>query len=258
MIASLLVVSLLATSPSIPVDVTSDPLAQAVYQQLTHGLPPAAVGQWVTYTLHGTGRPNDAFWRLAVVGKQKDEKGRDAVWVEMELAQHPNFVAPLFQMKMLVANDNGLQANGITRAVLAIGAGQPQEVDPASLVRKRRDDSPPQPAKVHSVMFEGHPMVMRAGKRSKLMTAAGTVDATPVELVYRRTVVQRYWISKEIPVLQLAKIEIPNLDDSMEVRDYGLDAKPMIHFPDPNAPKISLETPPDPTGSPHEPAPTSP
>ena len=258
MIAFALIATLVASAPAVPPQVSSDPLTHALYEQLSHGLPPAAVGQWVTYALHGNGRAGDAYWRLAIVGKAKDEKGRDAVWMEMELDQHPNFVAPLFQMKMLVASSGGLHADGITRAILAIGAGKPQEVDPASLASQaKKSGAAPAPGS-HTVMVERHPLTLRAGKAQKLMTAAGTVDATPVEAVYRRTVIERYWISKEIPVLQLAKIEIPNLDDAMEVRDYGIDAKPMLRFPDPDAPKISLETQPASNGGTDEPAPASP
>lgn len=251
-----LAVALLITQAT-PAEVPRDPLTQALYQQLAHGLPPAAVGQWVTYALHGTGG-RDAFWRLSIVGKQKDEKGRDAVWLEMEMGQHPNFVAPLFQMKMLVANQGGLRFDGISRAVLAIGAGQPQEVDPKSLAETNKPSRPASASARHTALYNGAEISFRAGKHRPLMTAAGTVDSLPVELVYRQTVIQRYWVSKEIPVLQLAKIEIPGIEDSLEVRDYGLNAKPLIHFPDPSAPKISLEATPESDGGTDEPAPHSP
>jgi hypothetical protein len=228
----------LSTAPAR--EVPKDPLSSALYEQLSRGLPAAGVGQWVTYMLRGSAN-RYGFWRLSIVGKTKDAKGRDAVWLEMEMGQNPNFVAPLFQMKMLVASEGGLQADGISRAVLAIGAGQPQEVDPKSLAPKEAAAKPAPRAR--TAPYRGAQISFRAGKRQKLMTAAGSVDALPVELVYRQTVIQRYWVSKEIPVLQLAKIEIPGIDDSLEVRDYGLNAKPLIHFPDPDAPKISLEAP---------------
>lgn len=235
------------------VDLPQDPLTRALYAQLAHGLPPAAVGQWVTYALHGSGVNRDAYWRLSIVGKQKDGRGREAVWLEMELSEKPSFVAPLLQLKMLVASKGGLQAEGISRAVLAIGAGRPQEVDPVSLSRHLG----PGEARGGSHLYEGAEVMLRPGKSRPLMTAAGTVHALPVELVYRQTVIQRYWVSREIPVLQLAKIEIPGIEDTMEVRDYGLDAKPMIHFPDPDAPTISLD-PGSPNGGNDAQAPTAP
>lgn len=243
---SLLTVLLLATSAptgtAASPGVAADPLSQTIIQRLGRGLQDPKIGQWVTYQLKGDDQ-RGGFMRLAIVGKQKDKVGREASWLEIEVGQNPNFVAPLFQMKLLIASKNGLQSDGISRAVVAIGAGQPQEVDPKSLSGRKSKgaDEPDQWILANEKPINPSKVVARAGKPKLLMTAAGTVDALPVELVYRSTVFQRYWLSKEIPVLQLAKIEIPGIENSLEVRDYGLDAKPMIHFPDPNAPKISLE-----------------
>lgn len=73
------------------------------------------------------------------------------------------------------------------------------------------------------------------------MTLAGTVAAVPVEVVMKNTVIKRMWLSREIPLLNLAKIEIPGIGHAMEVAEYGIDAKPRMRIPAPDAPKIKLE-----------------
>ena len=73
------------------------------------------------------------------------------------------------------------------------------------------------------------------------MTAAGTVAAIPVEVMFRSTVVKRLWMSRQVPVLHLAKLEIPAIEHSMEVRDFGIDAKPRMVLPGPDDPKIRVE-----------------
>lgn len=73
------------------------------------------------------------------------------------------------------------------------------------------------------------------------MTLAGTVSAVQLELVVKKTVVKRMWISREIPLMQLAKMEIPGIAHSMEVAEYGVDAKPRMVLPPPSAPKVRLE-----------------
>jgi hypothetical protein len=231
----LLAAALFGSAPRMP----EDPVSQVLMHELAKGLPPAAVGQWVTYRLDG-GMNRVAYWRLSVVGKQRDREGRNAVWVEMELSQTAKMVAPLFQMRLLVATREGLQADGISRVIVAAGVEKPQELDAKSVQRlneKKPAAVAPNP-EAERIRADVH---LRAGKAKKLMTLAGTLDAVPVEMLYRDTVVERFWMSRQVPVLQLAKIEMPAIDQTMEVRDYGLDARPMMRPPDPSAPKLSLD-----------------
>ena len=237
MIPLLLAAALLGSAPRVP----DDPVARTLMHELAKGLPPAAVGQWVTYRLDG-GLNRSGYWRLSVVGKQRDEQGRDAVWVEMELSQTAKMVAPLFQMRMLVANRGGLQADGISRVIVAAGVEKPQELDARAVhVLNERPSAGPASPDSEAEHLSRADVHLRAGKARKLMTLAGTLEAVPVEMLYRDTVVERFWMSRQVPVLQLAKIEMPAIDQSMEVRDYGLDARPMMHLPDPSAPKLSLD-----------------
>jgi hypothetical protein len=83
--------------------------------------------------------------------------------------------------------------------------------------------------------------VVRSGQETRLMTPAGTVTAVPIEVLYRSTVIKRTWVSREIPILQLAKIEIPRIAHALEVFEYGVNAKPRMLLPDPKTPQVKLE-----------------
>lgn len=204
----------------------------------------ARVGEWVTYQLAGGSSPG--FMRLAAVAEQKDAQGRDAVWVELEFGQHSELRAPLAQYLMLVARETGLRREGISRLFVTQGFEKLQEVDtdamPVFLGNKDEKDGPrPAPAEPSAQLPAGEGSTVNRGKPSRLMTLAGTVTAEPMEVRYKQLVLKRYWLSREIPILRLAKIEFPPIHYAMEVRDYGVDAKPRMVPPAPGDKKISLE-----------------
>ena len=95
----------------------------------------------------------------------------------------------------------------------------------------RRHDVEIDPEKIHIV----------SGTEGLLMTEAGTVSAVPVEVLYKSTVLRRFWVSNQVPLLHLARIDIPGIQQTLELRDYGASAKPMMLMPDPNEPKIRLD-----------------
>ena len=215
-------------------------LFEAAPQQLE-----ARVGEWVTYQMEGG--PQQGFVRLAVVGEDKDPKGRDAVWLEMEFGKHWELKAPLAQFRMLVTRELGLSSEGVSRLFVTQGYEKVQEVDTSALpfffspsdarTSPSRPELPPPsetlPAGSESTVFRGQP--------TRIMTLAGTVTAEPMEARYRKLVLKRYWISREIPLLHLAKIEFPAIKYTMEVREYGVDAKPRMVLPSPSDKKITLE-----------------
>jgi hypothetical protein len=202
----------------------------------------ARVGEWVTYQMDGA---QQAFMRMAAVGEQKDAQGRDAVWLELEFGQHPAMKAPLAQFLMLVTRDVGLRTEGISRIFLTQGFERLQEVDssalPALLGPPDKDTARPGPAPSAPRIAVGQDMSVERGKPARIMTLAGTVTAEPMEVLYKRNVLKRYWISREIPILRLAKMEFPGIRYTMEARDYGVDAKPRMVLPAPGAKKITLE-----------------
>ena len=73
------------------------------------------------------------------------------------------------------------------------------------------------------------------------MTLAGTVTATPVEVRLRSSMVKRIWVSAQVPLIHIAKMEIPALAHTIEVRDFGIDARPQMLLPVPGTAKIKLE-----------------
>jgi hypothetical protein len=208
---------------------------------LAKGLRSTQVGDWVTYKLDGGGA-RVHYWRLAVVGEEKDKLGRDALWLEMDMGTHPEMRAPLSQIRMLIARGEGVafDANGITRLIVAMGFDRPQEYSNEALdwvLTKQSQPRPPAPKRNQA----RHPPVVHSGPETRLMTPAGTVTAVPIEVLYRTTVIKRTWLSREIPILNLAKIEIPRIAHALEVHEYGVNAKPRMRLPDPKTPQVKME-----------------
>ena len=118
---------------------------------LAKGLRTTQVGDWVTYKLDGGGA-RVHYWRLAVVGEEKDKLGRDALWLEMEMGTHPAMRAPLSQIRMLIARGQGggaaFDPSGVTRLIVAIGFDKPQEYSQEALdwALTKHPSSQPKPA----------------------------------------------------------------------------------------------------------------
>ncbi|MBJ6764011.1 hypothetical protein JGU66_24830 [Myxococcaceae bacterium JPH2] len=220
------------------------PMMRALMDHMARGVRSAQVGDWVTYKLDGGGA-RVHYWRLAFVGQEKDRHGRDAMWLEIEIGTHPAMRAPLGQMKMLVALEGAGTQEPITRLIASAGYGKPQEYSSEALEHvlkegRERPDGPPEapPTAAERAL---PPPVIRSGREARLMTQAGSVTAVPVEVVLRSTVLKRMWMSREIPIMHLAKIEIPGIGQSMEVVEHGVDAQPRIRMPTPTEVPIRLE-----------------
>ncbi len=229
-----LVAVLLTAAPML-----SSPVGQALTEPLRHGIPGSKVGQWATFRIDG-GPERVHFWRIAVVGEETDKKGRPACWLELDMGQHHAMKAPMLQLKMLVARSVGFNADGITRVLVAVGTEKPNELTDEAVARLLVDENPrpaPRPA------APGLPVELTSftGKPTRLMTLAGTVSATPVELRLRSSMVKRVWVSEQVPLLHVAKMEIPGIGHTIEVRDFGINAQPQMLLPQPGTAKIKLE-----------------
>ncbi|NTX01582.1 hypothetical protein HUA74_20470 [Myxococcus sp. CA051A] len=233
-----------------PARAEENPAAREVMSHMARGARSARVGDWVTYRFDGgAGGMRIYYWRMAVVGEEKDKEGRDAVWVEMEAGMHPSMKSPLMQMRMLVAREGEqIRYDAISRLFVGGPTDRPQEYSQEALDhvlktmdQEEKDNKVPDPEDAKVVLPAGVKPVLRTGKETRVMTLAGTVTVVPVELVMKKTVVKRMWISREIPLMQLAKMEIPGIAHSMEVAEYGIDAKPRMVLPPPSAPKVRLE-----------------
>jgi hypothetical protein len=214
---------------------------RSLRDHLAKGLRTTQVGDWVTYKLDGGGA-RVHYWRLAVVGEEKDKLGRDALWLEMEMGTHPAMRAPLAQIRMLVARGNGaaFDPGGVTRLIVAMGFDRPQEYSQEALDWALTKHGKAPPAASRPTQPASRPVV-RSGQETRLMTPAGTVTAVPIEVLYRSTIIKRTWMSREIPILQLAKIEIPRIAHALEVFEYGVNAKPRMLLPDPKTPLVRME-----------------
>ncbi|MBK7858361.1 MAG: hypothetical protein IPJ65_07005 [Archangiaceae bacterium] len=211
-----------------------------LHEHLPGALATARVGEWVTYRFDGGG-DRVYFWRIAVVGEQVDSRGRPAVWVELDVGTHPAMKSPITSMKVLAARATGMSAEGVTRLMVAYGVERPRELEPSELpamlgrTEKAERAAPP----------KGSPPLpqvqVKRGAPSRLLTLGGTVTATPVEVRLQQTIFKRYWLCDQIPILHLAKMELPAVEHSMEARDWGLDASPQMPAPDPAAATIRME-----------------
>lgn len=224
------------------------PAARELMQHMSRGARAARVGDFATYRFDGGGL-RVFYWRTAVVGEDKDKSGRDAVWVEMEAGTHPAMKSPLMQMRMLVAREGDeIRYDAISRLFIGGPFDRPQEYSQEALehvLKQQKEEqasiqqSRAAPAKAPPAA--GVKPVIRSGKETRLMTLAGTVTAVPVEVLFKNTVIKRMWISREVPLMNLVKMEIPGIAHTMEVAEYGIDAKPRMVMPPPDAPKVRLE-----------------
>jgi hypothetical protein len=184
----------------------------------------AKVGDWVTYRFASAER-GAQYLRLAIVEAATDRLGRDAFWIEMEIGEHPSMEAPIAQIRLLAAKDFGLRREGVTRVIAAIGMELPAEIPPERLLATPRRATAPPPGGEEQV---------RAGAERLLATGAGTLSAVPVEVVHGRTVLERLWICRRVPLLHLARMELLPIGHSAEVWDYGADAHSTMALPTPN------------------------
>jgi len=198
----------------------------------------ARVGEWVEYHLGGGGR--GGYLRLSVVGEERDDRGRDAVWLEIEVADHPSFEAPLARMAVLASRSAGLTEEGISRVVLAPGAERPAEVARSALASLWPSRGLPRPAP------PGGGQGVEVGRPRVISTPAGPVRATPVEVRAEGILLQRFWSSAEVPLIGLARIEAPQAGQSLDLQGFGTAASRRMPLPGPEPGSIRTEGPEEP------------
>lgn len=236
----------LSAAPLLPPELQR---AQSVLtEHMKAGMPETRLGSWVLFQFTG-GAERVHFMRLAVTGEEVDKQGRPAWWMELEMGTHAKMLAPMAQMKMLVAKTEGISKKGVSRMIVSWGTVKPQELD-AEAIALLFEDNPKDPSDRPSTLADAAKAELstRTGKPTRLVTLGGTVDAVPLEIRLRDTVVKRVWLSRQVPLLQLAKIEMPALDHVMELRDYGTDARPRIVMPAVGTPLVGVTRVDDETG----------
>lgn len=220
------------------------PSVHAFFQKISKDIKTPKVGEWVRYELtRDTGRKRKFWMQMAIVGAQKDEKGRDAVWVETEFANHPAFKAPLFQMRTLCAlgTEKGLLSReSVTRVMLAFGPEKPVEASKEVVEDLYKDEDLESDWRQKPIKTGNFHLDFKTGKPTALMTYAGTVTATPFEGKFKGTVIHRIWFSEQIPLFRVAKFEVPKAGHTLEIRDYGVDARSRMVLPDPKDDKLIL------------------
>jgi hypothetical protein len=152
-----------------------------------------------------------AYWRVAQLGD----------WVEMEFGTHPELKAPLAQLKLKL--EHGRLGKGeLSRAMVALAAGPAHELSRQDLAVLPVLPPPPAvPSTLHATSRSSH---------VRLMTRMGTIPAVLWEIATGDTVLQRAWFSQAVPVLRLAKLEVPGVV-TLEAEDWGAQAQPRIAMP---------------------------
>lgn len=194
----------------------------------------AQVGEWVTFAADGDGRRS--FWRLAVVGGEPGPSGRESLWMELEVGEEPKLRAPLAQLRFLVERNAGLSPASISRMFVAFGYERPQELSPEALARV----APPRAEVARTGAIPSEVRVHDRGE-TRVATVAGPLEARKVEVLVRGVVVQRLWLSRLVPVLPIARIELPSLRHRLEVVDFGRGGSSRMVLPPAGAPKIWVE-----------------
>jgi hypothetical protein len=189
----------------------------------------AKVGEWVTYRFSSPER-GAQYVRLAVVDTAIDRFGRNAFWIEIEVGEHPALEAPIAQIRILAAKETGLRPEGVTRVIAGVGAEAPAELPADRLLLTASPPTGERPA---------HGDRVRAGRERHLATGAGTLLAQPIEVFQGHTLLQRWWVSRRIPLLHLARLDLLPIGHSAEVWDYGTDAHSRMVLPTTNGSSIA-------------------
>lgn len=203
------------------------------------GLERVRVGEWVTFRQSGGGE-RVSFWRFSAVGEEVDSNGKKLLWLENEVGEHPDFRAPLARMKFLVSRRTGLAPGGVVRLIVAQGTDDPREVSgvAASILPWGSGQSA---APVASDKSPKLPLATSAGSPRPLVTYAGSVVATPIEVLWKNRTLWRFWVADAVPILRLARIDLVGFDHSWELFAFGEGASPLVPFPDPSQPALELQ-----------------
>lgn len=217
---------------------------RALLAHMAKGVPQTRVGDWITYRIYGASPHRTAFIRVGIAKGEKDRFGRDAQWIDVELGEHHKMKAPLMQVRLLVAPGASGDKPAITRGYFAHGTERVQELSPEALgwiLTPEERDPQEVPTPKERAAFDPSKSRITTGKEQRLMTLAGTVTAVPVEVRYGSTVIKRIWVSRELPIMQLAKLEMPVVDHALEVREFGTGYVSEMILPAANQPKIGVE-----------------
>jgi hypothetical protein len=174
---------------------------------------------------------------MAAVEAAKGAHGEDLLWLEIELGTDSSFVSPMAQLRMLVPHVLDLEQKDVQRLIVGIGGQKPTEFEPTTVLLANASDERIRPAPTRqSVQLD------KVGNAVDIQTRAGPVRASPYRLIHGGKVIQVYWLSPTVPLLHLAKIEIPKLEQSLVIHDFGTDATSRVSLPSVNSPNTNVET----------------
>lgn len=126
---------------------------------------------------------------------------------------------------------------------MAIGPKKPMAVEPEAIPKFFAESKSPEVPGPKEPAPQLDLSAVRAieGPPAALLTHAGTVTASMLELRYKSVVLKRFWMSEAIPLWRLAKMEVPALKAVMEVRDFGINARSLMALPGPDERKVTVQ-----------------
>jgi len=184
---------------------------------LTASGPSWGVGRWMVYRLQA-GPTRTHFLRLALVRPTTPGVTPGLLWLEMEIGTHPELIAPLARLRAVVDVGAGRashpQVEGLGQLLSSVGLDAVAElpVDWGG-VRDywRNTDS----------QSDGGGALPVRGRRARIRTHAGELDAIPITWSLHSKATKRLWISDQLPLWGVARWEVQGLKRSMEIWSYG-------------------------------------
>lgn len=162
----------------------------------------APVGTWVEYVLVQGDKAVGPYLRLTALGSAPG----GGTWLEIWVSQRPGSATQAFRLRI-----EGGKVKGTWARLLG---GKPQELP----LEERGDDPLPMPVDGAS---------LQAGEPAPIQTAAGTYRAVPAELRSGGGRIARSWISPEVPLLGLVRLERAD-GTSLELHGVGKDGRGVV------------------------------
>lgn len=201
MIAAVLALAVASTPPVSPAGMLPLPSGRVLGQ----------VGSWARYRA-SLPQQEDMYLRVGVVGEEKVQ-GADGSWVQWVFGVGPT--SPMFAMKALLVKEDGRTRT--VRAVSRVAGANATEMDVSKV--KPAQFKPPDPE-------DGS----LASSEETLLTPVGSLPAVKLALKNGMTL----WYSEKVPVLGIAKLEMPD-GRVLEIDAFGKDgAKDEVGEPQTN------------------------
>jgi hypothetical protein len=172
------------------------------------------VGAYATYKIINNTNQAERITKLSIVGKEKDEKGEELYWYEVQETDPKTATVTI--IKMLISG-NPQDIGTMHRMITKSGKDKATELPPEFM--KLINQIPPDTAEIEE------PKIKTLGEE-KVRIKDKTLKCTHVKYTYKDKSTAEAWTNEDIPLFGVAKSTGP--ESSMELVEYGKDAKTAI------------------------------